>query len=263
MKSSVQEPISSASPTKLSNVEDIYPLSPMQQGMMFHSLYESGSEMYFLQFGYHVEGELDVRAFKSAWREVVQRHAVLRTGFMWESLDEPLQVVYRQAELPWIEEDWTMLSEAEQKQAWRRFLREDRKRGFDLQRAPLLRIALVKIARGSYYLLWSLHHILMDGWCRQIINREVFVLYEAHRQGQRPRLPTLPPYREYIAWLQQQDEKKVEAFWRAELKDFAAPLRLGIEQEGGRIAEGEEQYGKVMLPLGPELSKRLEELART
>src|SRR5436305_14797522 len=94
------EPIQSTSPVKLPNVEDIYPLSPMQQGMLFHSLYEPGTGVYFFQIGFQIQGRLDVQAFRRAWEEVVRRHSALRTGFLWEDIDEPVQVVRKRVEFP-------------------------------------------------------------------------------------------------------------------------------------------------------------------
>src|SRR5262249_13082760 len=169
-------PASSA--MKLTNVEDIYPLSPMQQGMLFHSLLETGTGMYFVELSCRIESPLDVSAFHRAWEQIIQRYAVLRTGFLWENLDEPMQVVRERVELPWREEDWRGRAESEQQEQWKQFLGEERKRGFDLKQAPLMRLALMRTGEESYYFAWNSHHILPDGWCRQIVMGEVLQLYE-------------------------------------------------------------------------------------
>ena len=248
---------------KLPNVEDIYPLYPMQQGMLFHSLDEIGTGVYFIQLGCRMQGGIDPVAFRRAWEQVVQRHAILRTAFVWQGVDQPMQVVRQQVDLPWCEEDWRDLSEAEQGEKWQRFLREDQRQGFDFHQAPLLRLALIRTGEHTHYFAWSTHHMLMDGWCSQILTGEVFALYQAYREGRQLELPRPPAYRDYIAWLQKQDEEKAENFWREELKGFTTPTRLGIEQDkSGELEDVTETYSKVSEQLSPELTGKLEELAR-
>src|SRR5579872_6831731 len=131
---------------QIKNVEDVYPLSPMQEGMLFHSLYTPQSEAYFEQMTCLLYGDLDVRAFKLAWQQVVARHPILRTLFLWERLDALLQVVRQQVELPWSEQDWRHLPPAEQNERVQTFLRADITQGFDLARAPLLRLSLIRLS---------------------------------------------------------------------------------------------------------------------
>src|SRR5215207_2090695 len=117
------------------NIESIYPLSPMQQGMLFHSLLAPRAEEYFIQFSTALEGEFNVAAFERAWRLVIERHSILRTAFFWENLKQPLQVVHLRFELPYTHQDWRDLPEPEQSRRLEEFLQEDRARGFDLQKA--------------------------------------------------------------------------------------------------------------------------------
>ena len=243
-------------------IEDIYPLSSMQQGMLFHSLYEPGSKVYLIQLRSRISGGLEPLAFRRAWEEVVRRHAILRTAVLWEGLEKPLQIVHERVDLPWKEEDWRTLSTTEQEEKWQSFLRADQDLGFDFRRAPLMRLALMRIGEESYYFAWSFHHILIDGWCRQVLVKEVFALYEAYRQGGTLALASPPAYRNYISWLQKQDESKAEAFWREELKGFTAPTRLGIEQEGLKLEETQERYVELNRRLTPELTQQLERLGR-
>ena len=248
---------------KGSDITDVYALTPMQEGMLFHSLYEPGSSLYFTQLGCRIQGPLDAVAFRKAWEEVVQRHSVLRTSFIWEDLKAPVQVVHNHAELPWQEEDWRGSSREEQKRKWNELLRQQRDRGLDLQRAPLMRLALVRIGDESSYFVWGFGHILMDGWCLSIVMGEVFRLYEAYRMGQKPDLRRPPLFRDYIAWLRGQDEKKAEAFWRSELQGFKAPTRLRIERERRAGENGHEGHKLIRQLLSREATARLEELART
>jgi amino acid adenylation domain-containing protein/non-ribosomal peptide synthase protein (TIGR01720 family) len=243
-------------------LEDIYPLTPMQLGLMFHSLYES-SEVYFVQMGCHMHGEIDAGAFRRAWQELVRRHAILRTAFLWEGLETPVQAVWKNVDLPWREEDWRGLTSAEQKEKWQALLREDREQGFDFEQAPLLRLALIRTGRSSYYFAWSTHHMLLDGWSRQIVTREVFSLYQAYRRGETPEFAAAPKFRNYVSWLQRQDEQKAESFWREELKAFTAPTRFGLEREGRELEDGQSGYGELFEHLGAELTEQLEEFARS
>ncbi len=247
----------------LSNVEDIYPLAPMQQGMLFHHVHDGLPEMYFVQLGCHVQGELDVAAFRQAWESVIQRHAVLRTSFMWEGMEQPVQVVRKNVDLPWREEDWSALSQAEQREKWRELLREDRQNGFDLGRAPLLRLALARGANHDFYFGWSYHHILLDGWSQQTILQEVFTVYEAARAGRPSPLKAPARYREYIRWLQKQDERTVESFWRNELEGFATPSYLSPAKNSPENKDTKPEYAAEGVLVEPGLSSALEQFARS
>jgi amino acid adenylation domain-containing protein len=262
MSATSVKPVPSTQPIKLANVEDIYLMSPMQQGILFHCLCEPGAGMYCLVLSCQLEAALDVRALRRAWKEVVQRHAVLRTGFLWEELERPMQVVRKSVELPWREEDWRGYDKSEQEVKWRNLIMNERNQGFDFKEAPMLRLSLIRTGEENYYFIWNSHHIVLDGWCLQIVMEEAFALYAAYTQGQNPRLKTPRPYRDYIAWLQKQDEKKAEAFWREELRGFTGSTRLGIERKREVWAEGEEEYGKLEAFLGRDYTEKLEEMAR-
>jgi non-ribosomal peptide synthetase component F/acyl carrier protein len=256
----MQAPAFSAA--KLKNVEDIYPMSPMQQGILFHSLFEQGTGLYFLGMGCRIEGPLDVPAFRRAWEEVIRRHATLRSSLVWEGLNRPRQVVRKTVELPWHEEDWRSSSTDEQKKNWETFLAMDRREGFDFKRAPLLRLALMRTGEQSYYFSWASHHVLLDGWARQIVMGEVFTLYEAYRKDRAPELARPHLYREYVCWLQEQHEKAAETFWRAELAGFYQPTRLGIELDGSVQDGTANEHGVIEACLSREETLRLEQLCR-
>jgi len=216
----------------IEDIEDIYPLSPLQQGMLFHALYTPGAEAYFEQFHCKLDG-LNDAAFRYAWEQVVQRHTILRTGFIWDEGGEPVQVVYREVDFPWQVRDWRQMTPTEQQQQFEIFLLNDRVHSFVLTDAPLMRLALIRTADETFYFVWSRHHLLMDGWSAALLMKEAFAFYEAHCQGRHLRLPEPRPYRDYIAWLDEQDDSKAEVFWRAILKGFtsATSLRLKIPAE--------------------------------
>ncbi len=238
-------------------VEDLYPLTPMQEGMLFHVLYAPEAGQYMGQFGFDLLGELDVEAFRRAWQAVVDRHDALRTGFAWEELDRPLQVVHRRAELEFRLEDWRALPESEQRARVEGYLAADRARGVDLSRAPLMRLALFRTEGAEYRLVWTLHHLVMDGWSLPLVYRDVLRLYDAFRAGREARLGAAPSYRDYVALLRGRDLAAAERFWRGTLAGIAAPTPLGIE---GGPAEG--GSGLAELRLGEVETAALQAYAR-
>jgi non-ribosomal peptide synthase protein (TIGR01720 family) len=244
------------------NIIDVYPLSSMQHGMLFDSLREPGTGLYTVQLSCQMDGRLIPAAFQCAWEEAVRRHSVLRTQFIWEGLIEPVQVVRERVDFCWHEEDWRDKPLSEQQEKWERFLYEDRVRGFDFFQASLLRVSLIRTGDRSYYFSWSHHHILLDGWSVQIIMREVFLLYEAYREGHDLLLNTVAPYRKHIEWLQKQNEKAVGEFWRHEMQGAAVPTRLGIEHRKTESGPSEQRYATSATALGRELTAQLESLAR-
>jgi amino acid adenylation domain-containing protein/non-ribosomal peptide synthase protein (TIGR01720 family) len=215
---------------KREDVEDIYELSPLQEGMLFHTLYMPGSGMYFDQTGFLVYGPLDVQSLERAWQKVLDRHTILRTSFHWEGLDKPLQVVNRNVKLPLEYLDWSGLSAAGQEQRLEAFLKADRERGFELSQAPLLRLTLIALTEGALYVVLSLHHLLLDGWSTDLVFKEAAALFEAYGRGEEADLPPCRPYGDYIAWLQRQDLSKAEVYWRKRLEEYkgAPPLGAGL-----------------------------------
>jgi len=189
------------------NIQAVYPLSPMQQGMLFHSLYAPGSGVYVEQMSCIFGGNLDVPAFERAWQHVVERHPILRTSFAWKSLEKVLQVVQREVRISLEQEDWRGIALLDQVAQLEDFLQADRRRGFDVSRAPLMRLSLMRTAEDSWQFVWTHHHALLDGWSVPLLLKEVLTLYEAAHQGQEQTVSIEQPrpYRDYIAWLQKQD----------------------------------------------------------
>jgi Condensation domain len=182
------------------NVAAIYPLTPMQQGMLFHTLYTPESTLYFEQLCCTLQGELDVAKFTAAWQQVADRHGVLRTAFIWENINKPLQVVGKVVNLPWVHYDWRSLTPTVQQEQFTEFLAADRQRGFILSQAPLMRFTLMRMAEDRYKLVWSYHHLLIDGWSLPTLMQEVFAYYEAAIQGESVTMALPRPYRDYVLW---------------------------------------------------------------
>jgi amino acid adenylation domain-containing protein len=249
---------------KMKNVEDIYPLSPTQQGMLFHTLYAPQSGIYCEQLGITFRAPLDIPAFKKAWECVVERHPILRTAFVWEKIDEPLQVVRQKVEIPWEEQDWQGLPAPEQAAALESFLRASRTRGFELAQAPLMRLALLRLSADAVHVVWNYHHLLLDGVSTNQVLHEVFTYYQALRQGHMPTLPRPRPYRDYIAWLQEQALPAAETFWRQHLAGFTAPTPLVVDRpkKAGTTATAEESSGEYELRLSRATTTALQTFAR-
>jgi non-ribosomal peptide synthase protein (TIGR01720 family) len=221
------------------DIEDVYPLSPVQEGMLFHTMVAPESGVYVPQLSCVLRGDLRPAAFREAWQRVIDRHPVLRTAIHWVDSDRPLQVVRRRVELPLEEQDWRGLPPAEQEERLAAYLRADRARGFVPSWAPLMRLALFRSSEDTYRLAWSNHHLVLDGWSVPIVLTEVLACYEAICLGREPVLPPGRPFRDYIAWLQGQDLAAAEAYWRGALRGFRAPTPLGADRaDVGTDGEG-------------------------
>jgi amino acid adenylation domain-containing protein/non-ribosomal peptide synthase protein (TIGR01720 family) len=234
------------------DLEDVYPLTPLQAGLMFHALHSPQSSVYCNQMVCTLEGELDGELLRSAWERLVARHAVLRTAFVWEGLRSPQQVVLRRVDLPWQQEDWRGFSEEEQRRRLERLATADRERGHALERAPLMRLALVRTGEHQYRFLWSNHHLVLDGWSRSLTVAELLALY-AGAASEEPE----PPFRAYVAWLQDQDRAAAEAFWRRRLA--GAEPALVAERAN---PEGKDDHLKRRAFFATGLSRQLEAFAR-
>jgi amino acid adenylation domain-containing protein len=241
------------------SVEDLYRLSPAQEGMLFHALHDPEAVPYLEQFVFQYDHGLDTDRLERAWRQVIQRHPILRTAFFWEDVEEPVQMVSRSVELPFAREDWTDVPEHERERRLEEFLAEDRRRGFELDRAPLLRLTAIRWSAQAYCVIWSYHHLLLDGWSVGLLLDEVATLYG----GSVPTaaLPVRRPFRDYITWLRQQDLAAAEAYWRNVFAGFSSPTALGIDRAPGSSEAGGEHV-EVEVEIPAALSAALDAFAR-
>ncbi|HEX2081688.1 MAG TPA: amino acid adenylation domain-containing protein, partial [Longimicrobium sp.] len=244
------------------HVEDIYGLSPLQRGLLFHALYEPSAGMYVEQVSWTIEGCFDPDAFQRAWERAVERHPVLRTAFVWEEVDEPVQVVARGARLPFEVLDLSASPEEAGLAVLGAFLDADRRRGFALATPPLMRVTLVRLAPDRYRFVWTHHHMLLDGWSVPLLLREVFGLYEAFLRGEEPALRLPPPFRRYIEWLGRQDLGRAEAYWRGALAGFSAPLELPGADAHRSATAAPADYGTAQCTLDEAATARLNAFAR-
>ncbi|GAA2966728.1 non-ribosomal peptide synthase domain TIGR01720/amino acid adenylation domain-containing protein [Actinokineospora diospyrosa] len=210
------------------DVEDILPLTPMQAGMVFHGLSQQGQGAYFQQTAFVLDDIHDVRRFALAWRQVVDRAAILRSSVVWEGVPEPVSVVHKHVDLPISVRDWTG---GRREALLAALLDADRRAGFDLAAPPLMRLTLAELGGGRVQVLWTFHHVLLDGWSIFGVLSDVAEAYAGRA------LPDRPDFAEYHRWLSKQDSGAAELHWRAVLGDLQAPTPLPFDRPRASVAQ--------------------------
>jgi amino acid adenylation domain-containing protein/non-ribosomal peptide synthase protein (TIGR01720 family) len=243
------------------SVEDIYPLTPTQAGMVFHGLSQADQGVYLEQITFVLDGVHDPRLLGQAWQQVLDRTPVLRTRVVWEGVSDPLQVVHRKVRVPVRYLDWTQLSPAARREELTRLLDEDRGTGMDLDQAPLLRVVVARLSDTEVQGAWTFHHVLLDGWSVFQVLSDVFACHAGLVAGGSPDLEPRRPFRDYLQWLDKRDHAQAEQYWREVLGDFEAPTALPYDRtpthaHATRTAEW------LSFGLGTDVSDRLNEFAK-
>ncbi len=207
---------------KSDDIETVLPLSSMQEGILYHTIADQDSSTYFEQFTYRIRGELDLQAFEQSWNELAKRHSVLRTAIVFEQVKEPVQVVLQSRFVPFFYHDWRQESDQVKEKKIKDFQQQDRAYGFDLSHEPLMRISALHIKDNVYEIVWSHHHIIMDGWSMSILIEEFIQIYKDLLAERRPQLPCPPSYSDYIEWLWSQDKEEGLAYWEQFLRGYEA-----------------------------------------
>lgn len=215
-----------------------YPLTPMQEGILFHSRLEQGQGTYVVQCACDIHGDLDTGAFRQAWRGAIARHDVLRTAFEWEDLVQPRQRAHAAVTLPWVELDWSTLDAATQHQQLRDLLERDARQDFDLAQPPLMRLTLVRLGGQRHHFIWSHHHLLMDAWSVDSLLAEVAAAYQLLIAGQTPPLARVTPFRAYVEWLAGQDRDAARTYWKQTLAGLDTPLLLRTSGQAIHAGQG-------------------------
>ncbi len=250
-------------------IEDIYPLSPMQQGMLFHSLYAPDSGVYIIQVNFEIHGKLNTEVFEKAWQVVIDKHPVLRTAFVWEKLEKPLQVVGRKVKVPIILIDWLSLEKSRKKQQLEKLLENQRKQGFNLSKAPLMRLIIIHKQPQVYQFIWIYHHLLLDGWSVPFVLQDVLNSYSVISKGES--LLNKPfnksfnksrPYKDYIAWLLSQDLSEAEQFWRKNLGEFRAPTAFQVDKRLEPSTNSNFSNQKQEINISAEITSKLQTFAK-
>ncbi|MDD5753215.1 MAG: amino acid adenylation domain-containing protein [Methylococcales bacterium] len=212
------------------NLQDIYPLSPMQQGMLFHALHQSKSRAYFEQMRYEIDGVLDVKILKQSWQLLHNRHDVLRTVFVHNKSATLLQMVLKYRDVDFVFVDLSALDSTQQAERIADFQVQDRAKGFNLTKDRLSRVAVFKMQPNHHEMIWSVHHIILDAWCFGIIYNELMSCYQSLLHNQPLRLPPAPPFSRYIQWLGTQNNEAARTFWENYLQNYTVAVSLYAQQ---------------------------------
>jgi amino acid adenylation domain-containing protein len=243
----------------MSNVEDIYTLSHVQEAMLLEGLQSPNSGKYF---GHSIctVHDLNVSAFAEAWQQVVKRHQALRTSFAWARADKPVQVVHKRLDYSLDEQDWRGLSFDEQQNRLEELIDSYRASGFDTSVAPLARFAVCRTADDTHRIVLSYHHLVLDSWSLPLILKEVSAFYGELSNGHRINLAQPRPYKSFIGWLKQQDKTAAEAFWKNSLQGFTEPTVLPVT--AGRSPSNEQSAGTERLTLSEQTAAQVRSLER-
>ncbi|MEU6221502.1 amino acid adenylation domain-containing protein [Streptomyces sp. NPDC047022] len=217
---------------------EVLPLTPLQQGMLFHALYDDeGSDVYTVQTSLDLTGPLDAAVLRTACGALLQRHPALRAGFLQRGSGQSVQIVPGTVEVPWAEDDLGSLPEADRDSELDRITAEDRERRFNTAKPPLMRFRLLRMDTDRHVLLVTNHHIVLDGWSLPIVLSDLFALYELYgRDGSAESLPPAPSFRRHLSWLAGQDRDTAEEAWRTALAGLDEPTLVAPSGPSGRTA---------------------------
>ncbi len=259
-KARLEPPIANAAfAMKARAIEDVHDLSPLQEGILFQELAEPGLGAYLNQTSYELVGELDEARFQAAWAAVARRHPALRSSFHWQGLKRPQQVVHREIRLPLSVEDWSQLGTEEVARRRVELVDERRTRRFDPTAAPLWQVDVRKLGPARTLVLWSRHHLLMDGWSSGIVLRELASAYAmGDGEGAGPLGGRGPAFRDYVEFVRQRDRERSEAHWRRRVGDVQRPSLLPF---GGRGNGNSLGCRRVVLTIEPQIWQRITQAA--
>ena len=212
------------------DVEDVYPLTPLQAGMLFHSLVDPDSGAYVDQVRLVLDGVPDPDALAEAFRQVAARTPALRTSLVWEHVDEPVQVVHRHLDLDLVQHDLRPLTEDARTAVIDELLARDRATRIDPARAPLSRLVLLRTGAERVVVVWSTHHVLLDGWSTGQVFAEVVARHAAISRGLPAAVPARRPFRDYLRWLAEQDTAAADTYWRGVLAGFDEPVAIPYDR---------------------------------
>ncbi len=223
------------------NMKDVHPLSPMQEALLFQSISGGDPSLYVEQISYRVRGRIDLAAFQGAWNRMVERYDILRTVFVYKKPPRPLQVVLKKLDVEITVADLTGEPRETMEERVAENRRADRERGFEFGGGPLMRIKILLLPGECWEVIWSRHHILMDDWCRGVIQAEFTAVYNALMKGEEAVLPETRPYADYIRWLERRDPDTSLMYWRRYLEGVVEPsplpLKRGTGERSGRAVE--------------------------
>ncbi|WP_080497089.1 non-ribosomal peptide synthetase [Bacillus wiedmannii] len=241
------------------NIEDIYPLSPLQEGMLFHYLDKPDSKLYYEQLVLTLVGDIDSNLFGKAWQLVTKSNEILRTIYRWDKLATPLQIVLKEHPLPITEHDLASEADEERKHhSLEQIKMSDKIRHIDISSEPY-RITLCKLETGLYQMFLTNHHILLDGWSNGILLKEFFQTYNALHDGQEPRVIVKNKYKKFLEWNRQQDQSEQKDFWGRYLKGFDTKTLLPISSKMDKNISKPSRYS---ITLSAETNRQMQKAVR-
>ncbi|WP_143192214.1 non-ribosomal peptide synthetase, partial [Paenibacillus helianthi] len=238
-------------------IEKMYPLAPLQEGMLFHHVMNKGDLQYFVQTSFEVRGNLDIGLLEQSYQELINRHDVLRSIFIFENIRRSLQVVIEQWKFIIDVQKIANKSDAEQEEVMSRYMEEDKNKGFDLTTTIPMRVAVFEMSEQQFKVIWSFHHIVIDGWCMSTLFTELLQIYEFLSKGTSLQLETAQPYSRFIQWLEKQDKAKASDYWKNYLKTIDEVTTLPGYK---KTADGYKQE-ELWFTLGEEQTRKLQQLA--
>ncbi|MBW4848951.1 MAG: amino acid adenylation domain-containing protein [Bacillaceae bacterium] len=242
---------------KRDQVQDMYYLSPMQEGMLFHTLHHQEKGFYVEQMDMNVKGTLHHDLLEKSMNIIVERYDIFRTVFLHEKVKRPVQVVLKERPFTLDVVDLQDLSEDEQLERIEKFKQRDQLRGFDLSKDSLMRASVFQTGSASYRWIWSYHHILLDGWCFGLVVQELFAIYHALLHDVPYKLEPVKPYKEYIKWLEKQDKQASLQYWQQSLAGFDGQSTFKEQ----RKQTNEHELGEIEWSMSKEETAALSELA--
>ncbi|WP_455796515.1 amino acid adenylation domain-containing protein [Clostridium butyricum] len=246
---------------KEKKIENIYALSPMQLGMYSTYLRNKSSDIYFRQAIFSIEGAVDLEMLKECFNGLAQKYEALRTVFVSQNLNKPMQVVLKQQSIDIAFEDISIGTSTDKKNKIDRYIENDREKGFDLAKGPLIRGILFKSDRESYKLIITFHHIILDGWCLGILLDDLFKMYNSKINNISLAIDKVKPYKEYIEWLEKKDKEKAAVFWNKYLEDYNAEVTL--PKNSNKYSSNEYKQTIIEYTISEEKTKVLEKIARS
>lgn len=255
------------------NLKDLCPLTPMQEGMLYHDQLDSQSTAYHEKITFFLSGHLDATCYRQAWQQLVERHDILRSVFVVNKTQRPLQAVLKRVEAEFRVEDYSQwLASFDDRQEQQQHLLEkiysaDEQQGFQLTRQVPLRLSLYKMADQRWCLFWSFHHILLDGWSVNLLMQEMGQIYAALLAKKAPALPPVLPFKHYLQWIEKQQQSTGREFWQTYLEAYDTGISLpscGVEQGASfpPINETAHQAAQKITPIDSHLSQAIENFAQ-
>lgn len=245
-----------------SSVSAMYSLSPLQEGMLFHGLYDLSSPAYLEQLSCTFSN-LQAEPFKASWEYLLQNHTILRTSFHYQELSIPVQCVHQTVHLPFTQLDYSGLTMEKQHTQVEAFLSTDRQRGFDFTRAPLMRLTLIRLSSMAYKMVWTYHHLLLDGWSLPVLLHELLTDYQLRTQGGKPAQREEDRYEEFIRYLESRDERAAEQFWKQYLTGLDGASLLPLPGNRPERINGTRHYGQLELTLNATDTEAVQAYAQT